>query len=69
MEDTVFSSFVDIGAGAMASRLRNLSPPSPGPDADDDAEVPPILYAVQYFDSAGKMINCTPPPPPPPNPH
>ena len=61
MEDTVFSSFIDVGAGAMGSRLRHLGSPSSGMNAQDDEDVPPILYAVQYYNASGKMISCTPP--------
>ncbi|KAK1837192.1 hypothetical protein QBC39DRAFT_395224 [Podospora conica] len=48
MEDTVFSSFVDIGAGARGNR-QDMD--------DDDVPVPPILYAVQYYNSVGKMMS------------
>ena len=57
MEDTAFS-FVDVST--MDARLRKPAIQAPDKPEVDDAEVPDLLYAVQYFNISGKMIDCKP---------
>ncbi|KAK0633002.1 P-loop containing nucleoside triphosphate hydrolase protein [Immersiella caudata] len=54
-DDALLSSFVDVSAGE--ERLKNLIADAPGKKELGDDEVPDVLYAVQYFNIAGKMID------------
>ncbi|KAK0656563.1 hypothetical protein B0T16DRAFT_40892 [Cercophora newfieldiana] len=54
-EDALLSSFIEVSSGE--ERLKNLIADAPGKKKLEDGEVPDVLYAVQYFNIAGKLID------------
>lgn len=55
-EDAFLSGFVEVSAGE--ERLKKFIAEAPGKKAlDDHDEVPDVLYAVQYFNVVGKLID------------